>query len=211
MTATIQPYALETVRAPDAQSNQVNILIAVDAETLLKDKGWDGQNPLGKPDDPVKLTGEAGKYIRLMVRTQNRGTENPADPSDLEVYASRDQNVCWRETTYSLNAQYYALLYQYVHTGGDYIFGKNSAGGPDVKARVSEGRLVPLPDKHNPLDPKKQKIDDYHWMGTVAVGPNKSESYEFFFTVLKANKEENDFLKCGYFRWDPKITTKNIS
>jgi hypothetical protein len=212
MTATYEPYTLETLEfaSRNVMNAEVNILITVDAETLLKDFNWNGKDPIGSASEPQQLNNNPGKYLRLQVRNGNRGTENPSDPSDLEVYAARRQNVCWREATMSLNSVYYAMLYDYEHSSGEYIFGKNG-NKPKVTANVATNVLVPLPDAENPTKPRTQKIQDYFWMGTVVTEPGTWEKYLFSFMVLKANDDETALVTCGYFKWDPKITVKKPS
>lgn len=206
-TTPLDPFPVKVIDDLElgALLPSVDILIVIDAQTLLDDKGWaPGKPSIGSLTSPYMLNQDAKKYIRLQVRAKNHGNYIANDPSNLEIYANRFDDVFWREATLTLNSRYFAMLYNYVHLSGDWVFGQNNNKQPDVSARIYPGMLSPLPDGTT------ERTKRYAWSGQVVMGPGASETYDWWFKIFVAKPDESALDVAGYFRWDPKVTVKPV-
>jgi hypothetical protein len=187
---TTQEHDAEIYDDLRQSDDRVNILIAFDAESILKKFGEND-----KPNDPQKLeTADADKYITMLVREKNaiRNLKGSA----LHVKVEPDQHIRWRDTSLSLNSNYIVLMYKYDPNGED----KKVIEKPQLK-EVSTLK-VPQPNTNDPLNPTMQTIKSYFWEALALK--NGSQDYHFWFMILfKSGK------KLGYFRWDPTVVVES--
>lgn len=165
-------------------SNIINVLIAVDAETILE--------RFGKNTDPNRPTAITNSNLIYMTTRQNQLGSSPG--SELTINASPGDVIRWRETTLSENSEYTGILYRFnALSGGDLI----SQPQPLLMTRSE-----PLPNAKDPLNPTTQNIKSYFWNCTVLE--TGSVTYNFSFMILNAKGE-----KQGYYYWDPFIHIKD--
>ncbi|MGK5531804.1 inclusion body family protein [Streptomyces sp. URMC 129] len=170
---------------PAAVSVITNVLIAFDAATIVEkypNASKDPANPTGILPNDVR------DYIYMTVK-RDKIIGNPG--GELNFQAKVGDVIRWRETTFSLNFDYSALLYRYM---------SNDKLITDPRPVVTEKDL-PYPDPDAPLGSPKyltQTIKSHYW--SAEVKKKGVVTYDFFFQILDGND-----LK-GYFRWDPKIT-----
>jgi nematocidal protein AidA len=207
-TGATYSYSVRDLQGTDPTLPAVDVLIVVDAETLLLDFPTPTDPSKLDPDKPTQIwTSDPkvlDKYISMFVRQKNIGSTTQVKGSaQLDVIANQNDIIQWRETTFSQNAAYSAILYRYLHAGGDKIF-EDASGKSTLGAWIFD-RTVPLPNTKDLLHPTMQTIKDYFWQGTVAVEAPKKENYEFAFMLMQKDKT------LGYFRWDPTITIKQVT
>ena len=169
--------------ATDENQSIIDILFAIDAETLVKDY------PPGTAESPTSVD---KPLIYLLVRSGNAVFGQAS--KELKINARTLDVIRWRETTLSLNSAYYGLLYKFFALRGDNLL---SSPVPLV-AEVQS----PLPDPSNPTKPKTQTLHNYFWTSTV-LKPGEV-TYAFNFMVL--DRDDNIH---GYYFWDPFIAIKS--
>lgn len=184
MTSTVAPD-LEVHDFSDTDLADVNVLISIDAETILSKFGKNSNS-----DEPQYIS-NADDYITMLVRQKNVIEKQKA--SELHVKLPLQKSVRWRGTTLTMNSEYTCLLYKHE------MFGTNNEIISDPQPYLVQGLQVPLPNKKDPLNPTTQKINSYFW-GAVAEKEG-SQNYYFRFMILNRTGE-----KQGYYKWDPKIT-----
>ncbi|MDF5756331.1 inclusion body family protein [Spongiactinospora sp. TRM90649] len=165
-------------------SEIINVLIAIDAETILEQIGKNSD-----PNSPAYVS-DSSNLIYMTTR-QNQLGSSPG--SELTVNASPMDVIRWRETTLSLNSNYTSVLYRFdASSGGDLI-------------STPEPRLVhinqPLPGKGDPLEITTQNVYTYYWECDVL--DTGSVTYHFRFVILNSKGE-----KLGYYYWDPFINIR---
>jgi hypothetical protein len=166
-------------------SDFINVLIVIDAETIIERYGKNSD-----PDRPT-LIPDSSNLIYMTAR-QDHIIGSPG--SELTVKASPDDIIRWRETTLSLNSRYTSILYRFdASSGADLI------DPPEAKSVVVN---EPLPNSHHPLNPTTQKVNSFYWQCTV-LEPG-SVTYHFSFMILDHSGE-----KLGYYYWDPFISIQD--
>ncbi|WP_456442558.1 inclusion body family protein [Psychroserpens sp.] len=159
----------------------IDVLIAIDAETILQTYGTNNT-----PNAPVQVT--ATNLIYMITKQKDALSGNAGN--ELQIAAQTMDVIRWRETSLSMDAAYTGILYEFEATaGGDLI-------SPPIPL-VAEVQ-VPLPDPSNPTVPKTQKIESYFWNSTV-LKPG-DVTYHFKFIVC-----DRTGAIQGYFWWDPFI------
>lgn len=171
---------MEHSMSKDSSPKIIDILMTVDAETIMKNYG---------PGTAVSPTSIDESMIYLIVRSEN-GVFGEGS-GELKVKAHTLDTLRWRETTLTLNAAYSAILYQYQAMGGQ----KEILSTPEpVVAEVQ----TPLPDPDDPLHPKTQTMNNYFWNAqAVSTG---EVTYAFSFMIVDRNN-----VVQGYYSWDPFI------
>ncbi len=166
-----------------AQEEIIQVLIAIDAETIIATLGTNSD-----PNNPVQVTDAS--LIWMITKNADVVTGNAGN--ELNIKAETEDVIRWRESTLSLNSDYTALLYKFDQTGGD----PDLISPPDpLLAKVK----VPLPNSANPLQPGSQEIESYFWETTV-LNPG-TVTYHFMFMIVG-----RDGTVAGYYWWDPFIT-----
>ncbi|MEW1847670.1 inclusion body family protein [Nonomuraea angiospora] len=162
-------------------SEFINVLIAIDAETILERFGKNTD-----PDRPTSIP-DSSNLIYMTTR-QNQLGSTPG--SELTVNASPMDIIRWRETTLSLNSEYTGILYRF-----------NTLAGKDLISAPAPRSVVlsePQPNGQDPLNPTTQKISSYYW--ECEVLDTGTVTYNFSFMILNRKGE-----KQGYYCWDPFI------
>ncbi|MFJ9457689.1 AidA/PixA family protein [Kitasatospora sp. NPDC101447] len=163
----------------------INVLIAFNADDILKD-----YPPTGSTPENPKTVPADDKYIYMMVKQANIIGSSGAN---LNLSAKVGDVIRWRETTFSFDANYSALLYKYV--------------GSDEKLISPPNHLTP--DSNLPYltgqagDPsfKSQTVTGHYWSAEVLR--KGEEFYHFSFEIISREGEA-----LGYYSWDPKLTVK---
>lgn len=161
----------------------INVLVSFDAETILQKypNSNDSENP----------TSVGSGLIYMLVRQENALSGNAGDA--LRISADVDDTIRWRETTFSMDTKYSAILYKFVAAGGADLI--------DTPRPLTSQVTVPLPDKNDPLHPRTQKIQSYFWNTTVlATG---DVTYHFYFMIVQHHGDQ--VTPLGYYQWDPWI------
>lgn len=155
-----------------------NVMIAIDAATILEK-----YTPSTDPKNPTPVD---AKYI-YMTTKQDKVVGSPG--GELKFRAHVGDVIRWRESTFSLNFDYSALLYEY--RSQDQLL---STPAPLVSESV-----FPYPTPKQPGDPSfaQQKVKTHYWQATVQQTGNVT--YTFCFQLLDRGK------LMGYFSWDPYI------
>jgi nematocidal protein AidA len=164
-------------------SEIINILIAIDTETIIKAYG-----PNQDLNNPRSI---CSNLIRMIVRQGNVLSEQAS--GELNVQAQVDDIIQWRETSLSLSDDSNAVLYKYMPIFGGELISEVVAHKIDL--------MIPLPNPKDPLNPKIQKRTSHFW-SSVVKGQG-SVIYTFRFFIMDRNKKI-----VGYYSWDPYITIK---
>ncbi|MER6002857.1 inclusion body family protein [Nonomuraea angiospora] len=162
-------------------SEFINVLIAIDAETIL---GRFGKNT--DPNGPTSIP-DSSNLIYMTTRQNQLGG---APGSELTINAAPMDIIRWRETTLSLNSEYTGILYRF-----------NTLAGQDlISTPVPRSVMLsePQPNSQDPLNPTTQKINSYYW--ECEVLDTGTVTYNFSFMILNHKGE-----KQGYYCWDPFI------
>lgn len=166
-------------------SEFINVLIAIDAETIL---GTFGRNT--DPNNPRSISGNS-KLIYMTARQNQLGS---APGSELTINACPMDIIRWRETTLSLNSEYTGMLYRFNSLAGEGLISRPT---PRVVTRSE-----PLPNDQDPLHPSTQRINSYYW--ECEVLKTGTVTYNFSFMILNRKGE-----KLGYYYWDPYINIQD--
>ncbi|MBI9050756.1 MAG: inclusion body family protein [Anaerolineaceae bacterium] len=159
----------------------IDVLVAVDADTIVSKYGTNTD-----PNSPVQITDPT----LIFMITKQADAVNGNAGNELTIGAKTLDTIRWRETTLSLNAAYFALLYKFEAGAGGNLISPPIPLEADVE--------TPLPDPANPTVPKKQTIKSFFWNSTV-LEPG-SVTYHFNFMILDRNGDVQ-----GYYWWDPFI------
>lgn len=163
-----------------ADSSIIDVLIAVDADTILT------AYPSGTADAPTSID---KPLIFMIVRQPNAVFGNGS--KELKLSASVLDEIRWRAVSLSLGADNDALLYKFFALRGDSLLSPPTP----LLAHVQ----TPLPDPQDPLHPTTQAIENSFW--TTQVLQQGSVTYAFQFTI--SNRAGTPL---GYYAWDPFIT-----
>lgn len=161
----------------------INILIAVDTETLLQqDLSMDKDNPTNVGGDDIfaivraadVISGQAGSALNVAARTRD--------------------NILWQMTSLTLNAESDAVPYKFTASTGADLLRDDGAATADVT------EYVPNPDDLE--HPDKQVVKSYYWQ--VQVLKAGTATYHFAFMIF-----DRDGNLKGCCTWDPYITIKS--
>ncbi|MFD8530506.1 inclusion body family protein [Streptosporangium canum] len=177
--------SFRTSRENFCMSEFINVLIAIDAETIL---GKYGKNT--DPNSPASIP-DSSSLIYMTTR-QNQLGSTPG--SELTINASPMDIIRWRETTLSLNSEYTSVLYRF-----NALSGQGLISTPVPRSVVLN---EPQPSSQDPLNPTTQKINSYYWESEVL--DTGTVTYNFSFMILNHKGE-----KQGYYYWDPYINIQD--
>ncbi len=164
----------------DDEETIIDVLIAVDAETLV------ASLPAGTEKAPTPVTDES---IYMLVRSDDAVFGQAS--KELKLNARTEDVIRWRMTSLSFNAGYFGLMYSFLPVSGSSLISTPQPLLAQVKA--------PLPDPANPAVPKTQVIQTYFWSCTVLAAGEVTYAFRFMICD-RAGKV------CGYYDWDPFIS-----
>ncbi|MFJ6621318.1 AidA/PixA family protein [Kitasatospora sp. NPDC091335] len=168
------------------QPEFIRVLIVFNAEDIVNDLGPGSQDP----KNPTWVEA-AAKYIYVTVKQAN--TVSGSTGAELNITAHVDDEIRWRETTYSLDDNFAALLYDYESTSN--LISKPQPSGP-AQARLPFSTATSAGDTKYDAT---QKVQNSYWSANV-TNPG-SGSYTFSFQII-----DRDGNLVGYYKWDPFLT-----
>ncbi|MEM7537778.1 MAG: inclusion body family protein [Chloroflexota bacterium] len=161
-------------------SKVIDILIVVDAETIIKD--------YGRNNEPAEAAQINSDHVFMTVKEDQALSGQGG--GDLEIKANVGDILRWRQTTISLGSGYSAMLCEFKQTAGKDLIIND---GPRTNKVI-----VPLPNPNDVYHPNTQVITDYHWNGEV--NDYGSEYYAFLFLITDRHGKTQ-----GFYSWDPKV------
>lgn len=168
-------------------STITNVLIAFDASTIVEKY----PNASKNHDHPTGLRPQDVKDLIYMTVKRDHIIGEPG--GNLNFSAKVGDLVRWRETTFSLNFDYSALLYKFRP-----ISGTENITQPQCRLSKPD---MPYPDcPNNPTNVKHQTVYNHFWSAEVLS--RGTVTYDWCFQILERGE-----LK-GCFGWDPTITIK---
>lgn len=168
-------------------ANTIDILVVVDAETLIAKK------PGGSVGSEIQLGsfGTSDPYI-YMIAPGDFVVSNQAK-SELNVAASSGDNIRWTITSPTRGQEFNPILYKFAT-------GDASALTPPQLLDVQLNVFVPT-SLTSPTGPFTSTLyQDYLWQATL-LKPGQSIQYTWCFLVL-----DNAGHIKGAYQWDPFIT-----
>ena len=162
-------------------SEIINVLIAFNADDIIADY----KNPSKDPKNPTSIA-EADKYVYMMV--QEKHVYHGQTGAKLDITARVGDAIRWRETTYSFDAEYSALLYHYE--------GTTQLLSPPESTPTEANLPYPVPTPSDQTAFKAQTVTGHYWSANVKA--HGEGNYHFYFQII-----DNDGKPVGYYTWDP--------
>ena len=174
-------------------SSQVDILCAIDAQTILEKY----PNPSTNPAAPTVIN---NGLIYMTVKKDQALSGNGG--GELKVGIHIGDNLRWREQTLSLNFEYSVQFYNFVSSSQNLItLPPTLVGGVQADGTLSE-KDTAMP-KHvsgaPPWLPTSINDAPYHfWQSTAEAAGEVTYHWQFVIADDAGNVK-------GYFQWDPFI------
>ncbi|WP_211114952.1 inclusion body family protein [Azospirillum brasilense] len=162
-----------------------NVLITFDTESILNDY----KNLSRDPKNPTPIS---AKYIYMVTNGANAISGQAG--GELNLKASVNDVIRWREATLTLSSDDSALMYAFVPTGGANLISPPQA----LLSTVT----VPVPNPSNLTTPNFETIKDFFW-NSIALDTGRV-TYHFHFMITDRYGQVK-----GYCKWDPYITISN--
>ncbi len=193
-----------------------NILISIDAESILKAY----ENPSQSPDKPTLVD---GKYVYAVAASADGITGEVKDV--VKVAVSVGDEIRWREVSLSLSFAYSVVFYNLktsdvpgeqrgarlvlsppVLKGG--IETEEGFFPPQKKAIVSQTKtptpIQTTPPNTPPWDAKVEETPYYYWMTQVTEAGRRSDVLQWQFTI----RDQRGALQ-GYFAWNVEVMNRS--
>ncbi|KAF0249120.1 MAG: aidA [bacterium] len=165
------------------QTQTIDILIAVDAETILSKFS----NNLGSQDNP---THTLDQYLRMIARHNNTllGIGN----SGIDIKAEIGNNVRWRAASLSINFDYDVLIYRF--SNPPLTQGQN-LGYISVPEALDGTIQEPVLNPDNPSQPVFREVTNYYWQSTIKK--TGIIGYNFHFMITGRNGKVYGYFQGG--------------
>jgi hypothetical protein len=169
------------IKQQENSSDQIDVLVVVDAETLLA-RYPDANH---SPDSPISIEGE---FMHIL--TAGHGESLGRNDSQLHLNANLGDFVHIRGTTLALRGEHIALFYG--------ITQSNTRVMSPAALVVRDNLNLPVPNADSPLQLDKQNAQDHFWRCQLLT--HGIELSELCFMIVNQSCAVQ-----GYFRWNLEI------
>lgn len=173
---------------------QINILIAVDANTLAQ-RVQDGSLSAGTVSSPTNLGSYGSSNVYISMVTQNNNvTNNSQGQSELTITCDSGDELQWSIVSFDMNTEQTPYLYS-----GAF----NPSTGITPLSYVTSQVVNYFPPSGTPTGTPVEATNTIARAIGVVTSPGQSIQYTLSFVLV--NNANGTII--GYFSWDPFIIT----